>query len=128
MTDAHDGYYFSFTTSEPDWPVDGLALRLLLAEALLDAGAEVDTRLDPHEVDWVFNAVHENHKFSVVLVIMRYTPCNWFVMIEGNTLADCAVTEIRRWAHPIIEKTIRTRSGCTNFRWHATSDTLNELC
>lgn len=127
MTDANNGYYFSFTTSDPDWPGDGLAIRLLLAAALSDAGAEVDTTLDPHEVDWVFNAVHENRKFSVVLVIMRYTPCNWFVNIEGNDLGDNALTEIRKWTHPIIEKTIRNREGSTNFRWHETTDTLNEL-
>jgi hypothetical protein len=128
MTNAGSGRYFSFTTSDADWPIAGLELRLLLAEAFSDAGANVDTTLDPHEVDWVFNAVYETQKFSVVLVIMRYTPCNWFVYIEGDALAGSAATETRRWAHPIIENTIRRRTGCSSFRWHDSSDTLNELC
>ena len=128
MIDATNGIYFSFTTCELSWPESGEAIRLSLAAALEAAGAEIDTEMDPYESDWVFYGVHNEKKFTVVLSIVKFVPCNWFIFMEGATPTDKPDMETRRWAQPILDTTIRNRPGTTNFCWHETHETLRDLC
>ena len=128
MVDASNALYLSFTTDDGDdaesWSVTGEAIRLQLASAIAHAGAEIDTEMHPHESDWLFYGVRDGIRFTVVLVVIEFSPCTWFTSMEGSHPEEKPDPAIRAWAQPIIETTLRSRSGTDNFRWHESHLTL----
>ncbi len=128
MNDSSTGIYLSFTTDDrddpPTWRQTGESIRLALAAALEFAGAEIDRELHPLESDWLFYGVLDGSKFTVVLVLIEFAPCTWFTSMEGATPTEKPDHDVRVWAQPIIESTIRSRSGVANLRWHDTHLTL----
>ena len=128
MVDASNSLYLSFTTDDRDdpksWSETGEAIRLQLAAAFKSAGAEIDTKMHPHESDWLFYGVRNGMRFTVVLVVIKFAPCTWFTSIEGSHPEEKPDPTIRAWAQPIIESTLRLRTGTANFTWHDTHLTL----
>ena len=128
MSNASTGIYLSFTTDDRDdsasWGKAGESIRLGLAAALEFAGAEVDREMHPLESDWLFHGVREGKKFAVVLVMIKTSPCIWFISMEGSSPTEKPDYEVRLWAQPIIESTIRSRIGTASLCWHDTHLTL----
>ena len=128
MADASNSLYLSFTTDDRDdpksWSETGEAIRLQLAAAFKSARAEIDTKMHPHESDWLFYGVRNGMRFTVVLVVIKFAPCTWFTSIEGSHPEEKPDPTIRAWAQPIIESTLRLRTGTATFTWHDTHLTL----
>lgn len=128
MINASTGIYLSFTTKDRNdaksWSAAGESIRLELAAALEQAGVEIDRKMHPLEADWLFYGVRDGKRFTVVLTIIEFSPCTWFIFMEGASPTEQPDPAVRAWAQPILEATIRTRDGVANLRWYDTHLTL----
>ena len=88
------------------------------------AGAKIDREMHPLESDWLFSGLHDDKKFTVVLVVIKFSPCTWFVAMEGATPTEEPDRNIRLWAQPILEKAVRRNKHARNLCWHDTHLTL----